>query len=204
MEHWSPDGKSIVYVDWRDISMVSADGGTPEPLIHTGDDAVAPDWSPDGKSIYFNFFPTPNQPLKGIRILDLATRTISMMPGGETFYVPIWSPDGKYLVAILPNPSRMMLYTAETKTWKELKLFDAPWGYWIWSNDSKSLVIAAVQGKNGIYRLTVPDAAWEKVSGLEGVNAHPVDALLSLTPDGQPAIMNRTGVTQIYSLHWKH
>jgi hypothetical protein len=30
------------------------------------------------------------------------------------------------------------------------------------------------------------------------------DSFLSLTPEGQPAIMSRTGVAQIYLLRWKH
>jgi serine/threonine protein kinase len=49
-----------------------------------------------------------------------------------------------------------------------------------------------------------PQGQWEKVSGLEGVNDPRVlDAFMSLTPDGQPAIMSRTGVAQIYLLRWK-
>ena len=62
-----------------------------------------------------------------------------------------------------------------------------------------------VQGNNGIYRLTVPQGKWEQLSGLEGVNDPQVfDSFMSLTSDGQPAIMSRTGVDQIYSLHWPH
>jgi Tol biopolymer transport system component len=190
-------------MDWHTISMVSAEGGTPEALIQTGDDAVAPDWSPDGRSIYFNFYPSPDQPLPGVRVLDLASRKISVMPGAGKFYVPSWSADGKYMVAIAENPSRMMLYSAETKEWRELKRFDTPWGYWVWSRDSKSLFVAMVQGQNGIYRLTVPEGKWEKMSGLEGLNLRSPDAFVSLTPDGQPAIMSRTGGTQIYALEWK-
>ena len=42
-----------------------------------------------------------------------------------------------------------------------------------------------------------------KLCGLEGVNdPHGTDSFLSLTPDGQPAIMSRTGVGQIFSLRW--
>jgi hypothetical protein len=60
-----------------------------------------------------------------------------------------------------------------------------------------------VLGKNGIYQLTVPQGEWKQVCGLDGVN-YPsgADSFLSLTPDGQPAIMSRTGVGQIYSLRW--
>jgi hypothetical protein len=60
-----------------------------------------------------------------------------------------------------------------------------------------------IQGKNGIYQLTVPDGEWKQLSGLEGVNdPQALDSFMSLTPDGQPAIMSRTGVGQIYSLRW--
>ena len=41
---------------------------------------------------------------------------------------PGWSPDGKYLVAIAQKPSRRVLYSTGTKTWKDLKPFDAEWG----------------------------------------------------------------------------
>jgi hypothetical protein len=125
------------------------------------------------------------------------------MPGTEGYYVPSWSPDGKYLVAIAQNPSRMMLYTAATKTWRELKRFDVPWGYWIWSRDSKSFYMALVDDQKGMYRLTVPEGKWEKMGGMERIDTRTLDSFVSLTADGEPAIMSHTGVAQIYALHWK-
>jgi hypothetical protein len=51
----------------------------------------------------------------------------------------------------------------------------------------------------------VPEGEWERLGGLEGVNdPQPADSFMSLTPDGQPAMMSRTGVGQIYSLYWSH
>jgi dipeptidyl aminopeptidase/acylaminoacyl peptidase len=182
--------------------MVSADGGAPEKLTQAGEHAVAPTWSHDGKSIAFSYYNFTDEPLKGIHLLDLASGKPSPMPESEGYYVPSWSPDGKFMVAIAQNPSRMMLYTAETKTWKELIRFDAPWGWWIWSNDSKSLYMVMAEGQNGLYRLTVPAGNWEKLTDLEGIDAHAADSFMSLTPEGQPAVMNHTGVAQIYSLRW--
>jgi dipeptidyl aminopeptidase/acylaminoacyl peptidase len=202
MQQWSPDGKSLVYSDWQNLYMVSADGGAPEKLTVAGEHAVEPTWSHDGKSIAFSYYNFTDEPLKGLHVLDLASGKLSLMPDSEGYYVPSWSPDGKFMVAIAQNPSRMMLYTAETKTWKELIRFDAPWGYWIWPSDSKSLYMALVAGQNGIYRLTVPAGHWEKVTGLEGIDASPTDGFVSLTPEGQPTIMNHTGVAQIYVLQW--
>jgi Tol biopolymer transport system component len=204
MEQWSPDSKSIAYMDWDKIYVVSADGGAPDQLMPGGHNQVAPSWAPDGKSIYFNIFPFPDQPLSGIRVVDLATRQVTNMPGGEKFFVPAWSPDGKYLVAIAQAPARMMLYNAETKAWSVLTNFDDPWGYWVWANDSKSIFMATLQGHNGMYQISVPDGKWTKLSDLDAVKSPGVaDAWVSLTANGQPAIMSHIGVGQIYSLRWK-
>jgi Tol biopolymer transport system component len=163
---------------------------------------VAPSWFPDGESIAFNNYPYPDKPFR-IHVIDVATRRISDMPGADRYYVPSWSPDGKYMVAIAQDPSRMVFYSAQTKTWKDLHTFDVPWGYWAWASDSKSIYMGLVLGNNGIYQLTVPQVEWKQLCGLEGVNdPRGADSFLSVTPDGQPAIMSRTGVGQIYSLRW--
>jgi serine/threonine protein kinase/Tol biopolymer transport system component len=202
MQQWSPDGKWLVYSDWKNLYRVSADGGAPEKLTPDGHGDLAPTWFPDGKSIAFSYFPHPGLPLN-IHVLDLASRQVSTMPNAEGYFWPSWSPDGNYLVAIAENPSRMVMYSAKTKTWKDLHVFDAVWSYWTWAADSQSLFMSHVEGNKGIYQLTVPEGKWTKLSGLEGVNdPSGFDSFLSLTPQGQPAIMSRTGVAQLYLLHW--
>jgi serine/threonine protein kinase/Tol biopolymer transport system component len=204
MQQWSPDGKWLVYSNWKNLYLVSADGGAPEKLTPDGHGDLAPSWFPDGKSIAFSYYPHPGLPLN-IHILDLASRQVSTMPNAEGYFWPSWSPDGNYLVAIAENPSRMVMYSAKTKTWKNLHSFGAVWSYWTWAADSKSLYMSHVEGNNGIYQLTVPDGKWTKLSGLEGVNdPSGVDSFISLTPQGQPAIMSRTGVAQLYLLQWNH
>ena len=126
------------------------------------------------------------------------------MPGSEGFYVPEWSPDGKYMVAMAQNPSRMMLYSTQSGAWKELKKFDLPWGYYIWSSDSKSLYMAFIAAERGLYRLAIADGKWELLGKLDGLNigADELEGFLSLTAEGQPAIMSDTSVVQIYSAKW--
>jgi Tol biopolymer transport system component len=202
MQQWSPDGKWLAYTSFHNVYLVSAAGGAPEKLTPDGIYGVAPSWFPDGKSIAFNNYPYPDKPF-GIHVIDLATRRISDMPGADQYYVPSWSPDGKYMVAMAQNPPRMVLYSAQTKTWRDLRTFDVPWGYWVWASDSKSIYMGLILGNNGIYQLTVPQGEWKHLCGLAGVNdPQGADSFLSLTPDGQPAIMSRTGVGQIYSLRW--
>jgi hypothetical protein len=127
------------------------------------------------------------------------------MPGSQGFYVPEWSPDGKYMVAMAQNPSRMMLYSTQSATWKELKKFELPWGYYVWSSDSKSLYMAVVGAEPGLYRLAIVDGKWERLGKLDGLNYYSDElegGFLSLSPDGQPAIMSDTSVVQIYSAKW--
>jgi Tol biopolymer transport system component len=204
MEQWSPDSKWLVYSDWKNLYLVSSDGGAPQTLPKDGDTPIAPTWSSDGKTIAFSYFPVPDK-LPRIKMIDLATRQISAMPNGAGYYYPSWSPDGKYLVAMAENPARMALYSTATKSWKDLRLFPDPWGFWSWARDNKSLYMAVLQGKanDGIYRMSIPSGNWEKFADVTGVNpGASVEDFVSLTADGQPAVMSLTGPAQVYLLHW--
>src|SRR5271154_1236970 len=207
MEQWSPDSKQIVFSDWRQLYLISADGGVAEKLISNPNNEVAPFWSPDGKSITFNDFPNPGQP-RAIKVLDLATRKISIMPGSEGYYVGEWSPDGKYMIAAAQNPSRLELYTVKSGTWKDIIKFDRAWGWCIWSNDSKSVYVqmpTAVPGvEPGLYRLGIPDGSWKLTSTFDGLtlSSDNLEGFFALTSDGRLAMMSDTSVVQIYYAKW--
>src|ERR1700688_3425317 len=130
------------------------------------------------------------------------------MPGSEGFYGPMWSPDGKYMAATAQNPSRIVLYTAQSDTWKDLKKFESPWGWNVWSDDSKSLyvdMIAPAPGiEPGFYRLAIADGSWKWIGGLDGLAGSLVsgEPFVSVTSDGRPAKMSDTSVVQIYRAKW--
>ncbi len=201
MEQWSPDGKWIAYSDWRKIYRVSADGGAPEKLMTEGDNEVIPSWSPDGKSIIFNRYDGFSQP-DGLYVVDLETRKVTPMAGGEKFYIPLWSPDGRYLVAMAREPLRMVIYTAQTKQWRTLMQFDDPEGFYAWSPDSRAIYFSQTQTHAGMYRLSVPDGVRKRVSDVPDTTISN-QAFVSVTADGQPAIMSHAGAEQVYSLQWK-
>jgi eukaryotic-like serine/threonine-protein kinase len=205
MPVWSPDSKWIAFSNIEEIYRVSIDGSVPEQLTSEGKWEVAPTWSPDGKSIEFNDFPIPGH-FTGIKVVDLASKKVSVWPDSQGMYVPSWSPDSKYLVAIANRPKRIVLYSRETKTWRTLKQFGADWGSWRWSKDSKSILMAKIAGepgeKPGVYRLNIADGKWTLVAPFNGlsVSLGPFEGILSVTSDGRPAMMSDTSVVQIYSL----
>ena len=207
MEQWSPDSKQIVFSDWRQLYLISADGGVAEKLIPNPNNEVAPFWSPDGKSITFNDYPKPGQP-RAIKVLDLATRKISIMPGSEGYYVGEWSPDGKYMIAVAQNPSRLVLYTAKSGAWRDIRKFEGAWGWCVWSNDSKSVYVqmptAAPGVEPGFYRLGIPDGSWKLTNTLDGltVSSDNLEGFFALTSDGRLAMMSDTSVVQIYYAKW--
>jgi serine/threonine protein kinase/Tol biopolymer transport system component len=207
MPEWSPDSKWVVFSNFNEIYRVSIDGGIPEQLTSEGKVEVAPTWSPDGTSIEFNDFPTSGH-FPGIKVLDLASKKVSVWPGSEGTYVPSWSPDGKYMVAIANPPKRMVVYSRRTKTWRTLKEFGADWGFWRWSGDSKSVLMAKVAPEPGeqpgIYRLNIADGRWALIATFNGLSVSSgwSENLLSITPDGRVAMMSDTSVVQIYSLRW--
>jgi serine/threonine protein kinase/Tol biopolymer transport system component len=207
---WSPDSKWIAYSDWHELYRVSVGSGAPEQLTSEGFAEVLPSWSPDGKSIYFNDYPFPGH--LRIRILDLATRKASTMPGSDGYYAPLWSPDGQYLAGIQNPPKSLAIYSTVTRQWKQLKILEHDWGFFVWSPDSKSLYM--MQGphevgtgeQTGIYRLTVPDGQWQLFAGFTGLNnvlMYGANDFVSITPEGKIATMSNTSATQIYQMKWK-
>jgi serine/threonine protein kinase/Tol biopolymer transport system component len=202
---WSPDGKTLLYNYNFKLYLVSADGGTPEKLIATGEHEGHGDWSPDGKSIAVFYYNPTEQPAGGLFAVDMASRKVSLEPGTEGLLGSTWSPDGRYRMAWGLKPSRTILYSAKTGKWKLLAKFQEPVDAAAWSKDSKSVFMAMAEGHNGIYRLTIPDGKFEKISDLAGTYTEQRggNATMSLTADGRPAMVVTTGVGQIYSLHWK-
>jgi Tol biopolymer transport system component len=173
MPQWSPNSKEIAFTDGIEIYKVAFDGGVPEKLTSEGQFEISPSWWPDGKSIVFSDFPDPGH-RAGLKILDLASRMVWIMPNTQTFHVGIWAPDGKYMTAIASPPIRMVLYSAETGKWTDLKKFQTDPGFFVWSPDSKALYMLKLTpepgDEQGVYRLSVPDGNWQLAASLVGVN----------------------------------
>jgi Tol biopolymer transport system component len=107
---WSPDGRTVVFVDDDDGSLwtVNVDGSDSRQLLECDDGCLEfdyPAFSPDGNQIAYTRFepPTGDGPpaASSIRVLDLTTMVSSDVVASELpelVDVARWGPDGQQLV----------------------------------------------------------------------------------------------------------
>ena len=186
--------------------MVGMEGGPPLAAGPGEADEADPTWSPDGLSLLFASLPRPGRQPQSlvIRLLDLQTRRVSILPGSEGLSSPRWSPDGRYAVATSGDSQKLVLYNFRTKVWSDLAIVNAGWQNW--SRDGESVFFdSTYRNDPGIYRIRISDRKMEQVESLKGVQrALGVFGPWSgLAPDESPLILRDVGTQDIYALDWE-
>jgi Tol biopolymer transport system component/predicted Ser/Thr protein kinase len=144
LPRWSPDGKQIAYMGsalgkpWK-AYVISAQGGSPEDLLPGSSTEGDPAFSPDGTRVVFSTGEPGTQKKSDIRIIDLATRQITAIPGSDGLFSPRWSPDGRYLAALdLEESSKTMrIFDFQTGKWSDWTTDPVFVGYPAWTSDSR-------------------------------------------------------------------
>jgi len=215
LPRWSPDGKLIAFVaqtagNPRRIDLVPADGGDPQQITN-GEAGPAgdgdPNWSPDGSSLVFGDSPddrrTANNPkLMVLRVLDVKTRAITVLPGSEEMWSPRWSPDGKFIVGLSAVGWKLRLYNLTTHQQTELAPMQA--GYPSWSRDGQWVHFVAVAGRRTWYRVRVADSKLEELFAENGEHrlVRDTSTWTGLAPDDCILALQDTGTREIFSLEW--
>jgi Tol biopolymer transport system component len=126
-----------------------------------------PSWSADGNTIAFGGLETEVQDSDkdAIRIMDVKTRQVSLLPGSAGLFSPRFSPDGRYLLAVGSANDRLMLFDLTTKKWEEVvKSFVAYPG---WSHDGKCIYFNDASARlQPVYRVCLSDRKPEVVVNL--------------------------------------
>ena len=128
---WSPDGKQILFVDrtalGTDAIFIIPGDGSAKPRRILPEDRMAetdPNWSPDGRQVAFstsrNVGATSSSDL---RILDLATGNVAVIPASDGLLVPRWSPDGLSVAAMTLDTMSMRVFNNATGRWSNAGLW---------------------------------------------------------------------------------
>jgi len=179
LPHWSPDGKQIAFAStkagasWK-LSLVSANGGDAHELLSENSSQIDANWSPDGERMMFGEFNRDQSGLK-IRIINFKTHEITTIPGSNGLFSPRWSPDGRYIAAMSPNGTDMMLFDFNTQEWTMwLKEPAGAFSYPSWSADSQYLYFDDfVTGAEAIRRVKVGSSEAETVFELGSLERYP-------------------------------
>ena len=203
---WSPDGKQISFVARQPavaLHVISVGGGTPERLPMGDSPTLAYSWSPDGNTMVLGEWLGTKAPV--LRLLDLKTKQISVLPGSEGLIYPIWSPDGRYIAADAYDGPRngAWIYNISTHEWKRLPLVE--YNFWAWSHDSKYIYYDVASGDQPVaMRIRVADGKIEKVADVTGIRRvqGAFGEWFGLGPGDTPLLLRNTGSQQIYALDW--
>ncbi len=146
LPRWSPDGKQIAYMGsrlgkpWK-AYVISAQGGTPEELVPESPTEGDPAWSPDGTRMVFSTGEPSSAQKSEIRIMDVATKQVTTVPGSNGLFSPRWSPDSRYLAALdfQQRSKTLRIFDFQSGKWSDWVTDPIAIEYPAWTSDSRYL-----------------------------------------------------------------
>ena len=180
---WSSDGKWITFGlgNWFQaratlpawIYRVAVDGSHAEQLTNTTSNAGFPSYSLDGTKIVFRVF----EPEFGLRVLDLATKNISVLTT-ERDNLPHFSPDGEWV-----------LFTRNVTTPQQFSNYEVC----LIRPDGTDLQVMTSSAANDAHAVWTADGRIMWNSGMWGFQAEAATYDNTFQPYGQIMIMNVDG-----------
>jgi Tol biopolymer transport system component len=214
----SPDGTKVAFngltaSSGLGIYVLSMVGGTPEKVVEIGH---GPAWSPDGNSLAFAAI-IPGRHIYDeshwleIRILDLRTKKVSVIPTLGDWFGPWWPQPDKLVAAASISGNVPYLFDFATQKWSELGGgFDVV--NWVPSSDGKYLYLLTSDRESPkVRRVRASDFKIETVADLAGVRLVADDSLaqgssggwIGMAADGSPTLTRDVGSDEIYALDVK-
>jgi Tol biopolymer transport system component len=207
LPRWSPDSSQIAYAKIMpgqpiQIAIVPVAGGPSQNLLQENRSQIDANWSADGSRIMIGSFAHDKE--IDIRLVDLKTHAVETVPGSEGIFSPRWSPDYRYIAALSPDFTKVLLFDYETKKWTTW--FAEPAGavsYPVWSADSKYLYYDdLVTGVESIRQAKLGDSKTESLFTLPSIERYPGPFGLwsGRTPDGRWMFARDRSTQEVYQL----
>jgi Tol biopolymer transport system component len=203
MPRWSPDGRQIAFMGqtpgkpWQ-LYIAPAEGGSLQKPLPAERNQVDPTWSPNGDSVTLSGL---GHEASAIRILNLKTQQVSVVPGSEGLSSPRWSPNGRYIAALSNNARKMLLFDFQTKRWTELVQINI--GFPQWSHNSEYIYfLGGPSVVDKLQRVRISDRKSEQLADLKSFQSAPGFAgdWMGLAPDDSPLFLRDAGTQDIYAL----
>jgi Tol biopolymer transport system component/DNA-binding winged helix-turn-helix (wHTH) protein len=210
MARWSPDDRRLLVMARQPgspyrIYTVSSDGGDLQVLLDEGRNQADPDWSPGGTTVVFgrlpNYAAEATAP-KDIRIMDVATKSVSILPQSTGMFSPRWSSDGRYIAAMTLDQHRLMVFDRNTAKWSTVAdgIIHNP----VWSRDGKDLYFQQLQEDEvPVYRVSISDRHLERICDRNVSSSADSIEFWGLAPDGGPIGSLLFFAADVYGLSWK-
>jgi Tol biopolymer transport system component len=208
LPHWSRDLSQIAYVrmipgkPWR-ISLISVAGGSSHDIVEEDQGQIDLNWSPDGSRIMFGYVFGSQQ--LSIKVVNLKTHAVETIPGSDGLFSPRWSPDGRFIAALTPDFTKVMLFDFHTRKWSTW--FAEPAGavsYPVWSSDSRALYFDdLVTGEESIRRVRVGEHHAETAFTIDGIERYlgRFGLWTSRMPDGSFMFVRDRSTQEVYQLN---
>jgi Tol biopolymer transport system component len=205
LPQWSPDGSQISFVGF-------GSGGSPAYIVPSDGDEVQrllpddkgpetdPTWSPDGSRILFSNSPQGGKdPNSVLKIMDMKSKEVSIVPGSKGMFGPRWSPDGLAIASVHMDSTDLSIFDFRTQRWSVIR--KGTLGYPSWSPDSKMIYYMTFGESPGIFRVHVADGRVEPIVNLKNFNSTGNFSMwMALDPTGAPLLLRDLGTRDIYAL----
>jgi Tol biopolymer transport system component len=205
---WSPNSKEILFgmyspsEDRDSMHRISASDGNPLWLrSEESENDDDPNWSPDGTKVVFAQG-RKNAPEKmDIRIVDLNTRQVTIVPGSAGKWAPRWSPDGRYIAALVnPQVNHVPVFDLKLQRWFDIPVHGEV-QYESFSHDGKFIYFMRYGRDQGVFRVPVTGGKEERVVNLAGWHLTSIWGYsMRLDPTDAPLVLRDASSDDIYAL----
>jgi Tol biopolymer transport system component/DNA-binding winged helix-turn-helix (wHTH) protein len=206
LPRWSPDGTQILFhsadADGRGSKayLIPSMGGTPQLLLPEDKDPEQDhSWSPDGHKVVFCSGGGYRDPKSTIRIFDINSHQVSILPGSQGMFSPRWSPNGWLILALDSMSDVLKVFDFQTQRWSVLTDYGVGWP--AFSLDGRFIYFTRSGDDPGVYRIRTSGGKAERFVDLKEFHqTGAVGSWMGLDLEDEPMLLRDASTFDIYAL----